>query len=86
MLELLILHLFLFTHFNTKYFQQLMCYYLKTLTSKRFYFSTFSNRLIELRCPKEHHSKSFLPTAIELYNTSTATALDQHRHINTVKH
>ena len=34
--------------------------------------SSFSNRLIQPRCKKERYRKSFLPTAIRLYNTSTS--------------
>ena len=37
--------------------------------------SRFSNRLIQPRCLKERHRKSFLPGAIKLYNAS-----QQHRH------
>ena len=32
--------------------------------------STFSNRLIQLRCRKDRFRKSFLPAAITLYNNS----------------
>ena len=32
--------------------------------------SSFSNRLIQPRCLKERHRKSFLPGAIRLYNAS----------------
>ena len=31
--------------------------------------STFSNRLVQLRCRKDRYRKSFLPTAIRLYNS-----------------
>ena len=34
--------------------------------------STFSNRLILPRCTTERHRRSFLPTAIRLYNDSLA--------------
>ncbi|XP_062860103.1 dehydrogenase/reductase (SDR family) member 7Cb isoform X1 [Trichomycterus rosablanca] len=33
--------------------------------------STFSNRLIQLHCKKERYRKSFVPTAISLYNSSS---------------
>ena len=34
--------------------------------------SSFSNRFIQPRCTKERYRKSFLPTAIRLYNNSTS--------------
>ncbi|KAK0142225.1 hypothetical protein N1851_020112 [Merluccius polli] len=34
--------------------------------------SSFSNRLIQPRCKKERYRKSFLPTAIRLYNSSAS--------------
>jgi len=34
--------------------------------------SSFSNRLIQPRCSKERYRKSFLPTVIRLYNSSTS--------------
>lgn len=32
--------------------------------------SSFSNRLLQLRCPRDRYRKSFLPQAIALYNSS----------------
>lgn len=41
----------------------------KTLDKLR---SSFSHRLIQPRCSKERYRKSFLPTAIRLFNSSTS--------------
>ncbi|TWW80240.1 hypothetical protein D4764_01G0000550 [Takifugu flavidus] len=41
-----------------------------TVDKLRSSFSSFSNRLLQPRCSKERYRKSFLPSAIKLYNSS----------------